>query len=35
MSLDEKNRYDLDTNEKHLLTLEHLDNTTIGIIYFT
>lgn len=32
MSLDEKNRYALDTeNKKHLLTLEHLDSTVIGI----
>lgn len=30
MSLDEKNRCVLDTNKKHLLTLEHLDSTVIG-----
>lgn len=30
MSLDERNRCALDTNKKHSLTLEHLDNTVIG-----
>lgn len=31
MSLDEKNRCALDTNEKHLSMLEHLDTAVIGI----
>lgn len=31
MSLDEKNRCAQDANKKHLLTLECLDSTAIGI----
>ena len=31
MSLDEKKRCALDTNEKHLSMLEHLDTAVIGI----
>ncbi|XP_011346570.1 cytosolic carboxypeptidase-like protein 5 isoform X2 [Ooceraea biroi] len=30
MTLDEKNRYTLESNKKHLLTLEHLDHAIVG-----
>jgi len=32
MTLDEKNKYILENNKKHLLTLEHLDHVIIGMI---
>lgn len=33
MTLDEKNKYAVETNKNYLLTLKQLDSEAIGIIY--